>query len=228
MSVTQPTRWSEYYTPPLSAMGAIVLPYRFFVVKSAQQLGKPIPRIPILEGIVGGFRAAPTLGFTVGLQMVAQGVVEKWIRRGEGQPSFFEMFSSSALVGLISAPPLAAFNGLTMGRTIAQSIRGLSVRQTGAIVTRETSFLFALRINTPLGERMKLYFGENRTVEIVSAFMSGAIGSMIGHPADTALTLWQRGIAITSTGQLMRGGPAKAAAVGLFSIGYKLIGDVLK
>lgn len=141
---TQPNGWNDYLAPPISAMGAIVLPYRFFVQKSAQQLGRPIPRISFLEGIAGGLRTAPMIGFIVGTQMIAQEAIEKMIGGDKDHPSFFKMFASSALVGLISAPSLAAFNGLTLKQTVMDSVRRLSARQTGAIVARETSFFSLL------------------------------------------------------------------------------------
>jgi hypothetical protein len=95
---TQPTGWSDYIAPPISAMGAIVLPYRFFVQKSALQLGRPIPQISFWEGIAGGLRAAPTIGCIVGTQMIAQEAIEKMIGSDKDHPSFFKMFASSALV----------------------------------------------------------------------------------------------------------------------------------
>lgn len=109
-----------------------------------------------------------------------------------------------------------------------KSLKSLSAKQTGAILLRETSFLFSLRVSGPLSAAMKQHFGENKAVEFGSAFVSGTIGSLIGHPADTALTLWQKGMKVEKLRHTMRGAPAKALAVGGFSVCYKLVNKLLE
>ena len=66
-------------------------------------------------------------------------------------------------------------------------------------------------------------YGDNKAVEYSSAFVSGAIGNLIGHPADTALTLWQKEMKLQSFRQLMRGAPIKAVTLGGFSVCYQLV-----
>jgi hypothetical protein len=222
---------APYLIPPLAASVAIIPVFYGFVAKSAQQIGKPIPRMTIKEALKGGVQAAPTIGVIVGTQMIMQNAVEKALMENignNGKPSFTSMLVSSVIVGGISAPALAVFNGQTMGRTVTESLRSLSVKQTTAIVFRETSFLFSLIISGSVSEAMKRISGDNKAVEYSSAFVSGAIGSVIGHPADTALTLWQKGMKVECFRQSMRGAPMKALAVGGFSVFYKIAKDTFQ
>lgn len=228
VQIGQPSMWSSlapYLAPPLAASGAIIPAYYGFVAKSAQQLGKPIPKMPVLQVVKDSFKAAPTIGIIVGTQMVAQKLVETGLEKALGnknkKPSFSTMLISSMTVGLASAPALAIFNGQTMGRTIKESLSGLTKKQTAAIVLKETSFLFSVRITGPVSEAMKRVFGESEAVKYGSAFVSGAIGSIIGHPADTALTRWQKGLKIDSFRQSMNGVFTKAIALGIFSTCYE-------
>jgi hypothetical protein len=217
---------TPYVVPPVAASAAIVPVFYGFMAKSAQQLGNPIPRIGVLATLKEGCKAAPTIGAIVGTQMIVQSIVEKALQTGS-TPDFKTMIASAIIVGTASAPALAVFNGQTMKpkeQTVKQaaveSLKSLSPKQTLAIVSRETSFLFALRISEPVAEEMKRRFGAHPAVAYGSAFMSGVIGSLVGHPADTALTLWQKGKKVENIRQLMRGGPVKAATVGSFAICY--------
>jgi hypothetical protein len=201
---------------------AIVPVFYGFMVKSALQTGSPIPAFSMKTALWEGMKAAPTIGLIVGTQMVAQNLAEKGIMQltGNTEPQFISMLASSILVGAVSAAPLAVFNGMTMKQTARESLSSLTARQALAIVARETSFLFSLRISGPVGEVMKENLGDSRAVKVGAAFTSGAIGSLIGHPADTALTLWQKKQEIRSARQLMNGGAAKAVTVGVFTICY--------
>src|SRR3990167_6968774 len=188
------------------------------------------PKMNFKKTFTGGIKAAPTIGIIVGTQMIAQSHTEKCLMKITGKndkPNFPSMLASTIAVGIVSAPPLAVFNGQTMGCKAMESLKSLSVKQASAIVARETSFLFSLRISDPLGKKMKTIIGDNKVVEYSSAFFSGAIGSFIGHPADTALTLLQKGIQLKSFGQSMRGSPMKALATGGFSVFYKLAKEIL-
>lgn len=189
---SEQSRWFNWdqFNPIFAAAGAIVPPYYFFVRKSWEQQGKPVPSMTMREVVMGGVKAAPTIGTIVGTQMIVQALVEKALakarKNGDDQPpGFGTMLGSSAFVGGVSAPFLAIFNGQTMGLSPMQSLSALSPRQVAAIVTRETSFLFSLRISDPLSEQMKQIAGDNKAVEYGSAALSGGIGSVIGHPADT-------------------------------------------
>ncbi|MBS3904359.1 MAG: hypothetical protein KGZ39_03430 [Simkania sp.] len=225
-------RVAPYLIPPAAASAAIVPVFYGFIAKSALQVGAPIPKMPIIEVLKGGFKAAPTIGAIVGTQIAVQKAVEKVLAKGshgdQETASSARILASSMIVGGASAPALAVFNGQTMGRSIVESLKKLTAKQAGAIVVRETSFLFSLRISDPLGRAMKQVGGDNKAVEYGAAFTSGAIGSVIGHPADTALTLWQRNIQIDSFRSLMRGSPVKAVAVGGFAVCYKFIKEKLE
>jgi hypothetical protein len=214
-----------------AASSAIVIPFYGFMAKTDKQLGKPIPPWSRLA-LVKGIKAAPTIGVTVATQIATQKVFEELFKKSLEEKNqkfggFVSMVGSALAVGAISAPTLAAFNAQTAGRGVLESLRGLSIKQTGAIMTREASFLLSVRISDPLGEKMRQLIGDNKGVEYASTFASGAIGSVIGHPADTALTMWQEGLKIQSLRQLMRGGSIKAGACGFFTVGYKAVKELL-
>ncbi|MGK5594669.1 MAG: hypothetical protein ACSNEK_04845 [Parachlamydiaceae bacterium] len=225
-----PSHGVSYLTPPISASAAIVPFFYGFIAKSAQQMAQPLPKMTYREIFKEGLKVAPTVGFTVGAQMIAQHLTEKALSRKSkksDQPNFRTMLASSTLVGTISAPALASFNGQIMRRSTLQSLKTLSPKQVGAIASRETSFLFSLRMSDPLCDTVKRWYA-NTAMEYSSVFISGAIGSLVGHPADTALTLWQQGRKIKTPRQLMQGAPIKALAVGGFSVVYKLTKDAIE
>lgn len=161
--------------------------------------------------------------------MAAQRAVEALFKKmgNEAQePSLLQM-ASAAIVGLISTPPLAILNGQTMGYTTLGSLRALSWKQTSAITVRESSFLLAIRVSGPAAQAMRTHFGVSRPVEYGIAFMTGVVGALVGHAADTALSIWQKKRTILSPAQLAKGAPARALAVGGFSLCYKAASDWL-
>lgn len=208
---------APYLVPPAAASAAIVPCFFGFVAKSALQLDQPVPRMSAKEALWKGCKAAPTIGTIVGTQLVSQNVLEAAMSHFSGKTgeksSFEQMVLSSALVGAVSAPALAVFNGQTRGFSARESLRKLSPKQVGAIVTRETSFLFSLRISDALSAHMKNQFGESQAIDFSCAFLSGAVGSVVGHPADTALTRWQENLEVVSLKQATPGDAVKAGAV---------------
>lgn len=216
-----------YVVPPVAASVAIVPAFRDMIIKSAQQKGMPIPCLSFGTSMKEGLRAAPTVGAIVGTQMVIQGVIEKVLSGESKAKSLSSTLASSAIVGTASAPILAVFNGQTMGWTVRQSIQRFSVRQSVAIAIQETAFVGGLSIADQLSEAMKKSLGNNKTVDYTAAFVAGAIGSLTGHPANTALTRWQSRMPVDNFYQLMRGSMRKAKAVGIFSVVYKLGKEIL-
>jgi len=213
---------APYVVPPLAASAAIVPVFRDMVAKSAQQQGLPVLRMSMLEGLREGFRASPTVGIIVGTQMVFQSFCERAMAREPGQAGLPSMLASSAVVGAASAPVLAVFNGQTMGWGVRESLRRFSARQALAITVQETAFVFGLSAADRLAAVMKGRFGDNSVVEYTAAFTAGALGSLAGHPANTALTRWQKGMTVDNWRQSMLGAARKARAVGGFSVVYKL------
>ncbi len=177
----------------------------------------------VMQAFRAGAATAPNMGAIIATQLIAKRGVEKlFSKQEEGKASFSSMFLSAAIVGAISAPPLAIFNGQTMGRSAWQSVQGLQLRQIGAIVLRETSFLFALGISSPICAWMQQAAGDKdrKWIELPVAFVTGVTSGVVSHPADTALTLWQRKMKIESARQLMQGGFTRAIALGGFFVCY--------
>ncbi len=214
----------DWFAPPLVAGAAIIPPYYLFMAKSDLQLGNVMPKFRPRQVISSGVKAAPVIGGIVGTQMIAQKGFEVLWNRYVGKrdaPTFTSMLMSSLAVGTISVVPLAWFNGLTMGLSLPQVLRALTWKQSGAILVRETSFLGAIRISDPVSNEMKRKFGDNHLVDVISYFISGFFGSIVGHPADTALTRWQKGLKVEFGRQLLKGAGTKAFAAGTFTLLYK-------
>ncbi len=191
-----------------------------------------IPVMSFSQALKTGLQAAPTVSLLIGTQMIAQKKIEKGLEHYfpdsfSGQ-SWEKMLLSSALVGTVSILPLAIFNGKTMKKTAMESIKGLSLIQGIAIVSRETTFIVSQNAGDLVSEKLKRYLGENQCVDYFSAAASGAIGSVIGHPFDTLFTLDQKGLRPTRLSQLMRGVSTKAVTLAGFSVCYKAAGDLMK
>ncbi len=223
---------APYVNSSIAASAAIVPVFYGFVGKSSLQTGKPLPNMLPKEIFIGGLKAAPTIGITIGSQMFVQNMAEEALITYFGYTKenldFKAMLVSSIATGILSTPPLAMFNGQTMGRSVWLSLKSLSIKQTAAIVSRETSFLFSLRISDPISKAIKGIYGDNKIAEYGATFISGVALSVVGHPADTALTLWQKDLKVENPQQLMRGVFTRALAIGGFSILYKAAKETLK
>lgn len=225
MSFNIQNRWKSYAPyaiPPFAAGVAIVPVFYGLMAKSELQLGNPFPRMVPKQFLKSGFEAAPVLGTQVLVQMVIEEQIAK-----RSQPGFSTMLVSSIAVGALSTPLLAVLNGYTMEKSILDSLKGLTFKQTGAIVMRETSFLFSIRVSGTVSRAMKEVGGDHPLIEHGSAFVTGMIGSVFGHPADTALTLWQKNRAFAIS-QSMRGAAPRALACGGFTVIYRWINQALK
>jgi hypothetical protein len=214
-----------FVTPPVAASLSNLGTIYGFIAKSALQKGEGAPRMTPRSCLLAGIKTSPTIGAIVGTQMIAQRVLEK-ILNGEkstkkSATDFSSILFSTVVIGAVSAPLLAVFNGQTMGWNPMKALRMLSVRQAGAIVSRETGFLCGLRLSDPLAGAMQSHFGEGIVVDYTAAFFSGSVGALAGHPADTMLTLSQRGEKLARWSHLMRGGLYRSVAVGLFGVIYK-------
>ncbi len=213
--------------PAASATVAIVPVFYGLIAKSAKQKGSPTPLMKVRDLFQLSLKAAPSVGALVGSQIVAQSYVEKWIEEARGAKDLTSMATAAALVGTLTAPFSAIFNGITLKQSLSHSMRSMSGAQVLAITVRETSFLAAIRISKPLSQELKEQMGEKKSTEIISSFVSGAIGSVIGHPADTYLTRLQCNLQISAR-DLMRGSMIKAASVGCFTILYNEAKDTFK
>lgn len=213
---------------PVCAASVALLPaFRDFVAKGAKQKGQPVPHMTVLEGCRAGLTSAPTVGTIVGVQIVLQKVFEKALLGGNHQANVTSALASSALVAAASAPCLAVFNGQAMGQGVKETLHKLSAKQAVAIIAQETTFVGGLSLAGQLADQMKRLFGNNKAVEYAAAFTAGSVGSVVGHPFNTALTRWQAGLTVDHPRQLMWGVAYKARAVGIFSVAYKASKETL-
>ena len=212
----------SYAGPPGVASIALLPNFRDIIAKSCLQTGQVLPKISILQGIKRGLPAAPTIGGIVAMQMFLQKGVENNLIGETHKGSLWGMGISAAIVGGISAPCLALFNGQSMGWSVRESLSKFTLKQGVAITCQETAFVGGLCAADRLAIPMKQKLGDNKAVEYLAAFVAGVAGSLVGHPANTALTRWQSGQTIDSFRQLWWGALIKARAIGCFSVLYKL------
>jgi len=221
-SITDTIR--SYAAPPIAAAAAIVPSFRHLPAKSCLQKGLPISSLTMWEGMQAGFKAAPTVGCIVGAQMLLQTSLEQAVGN---QKNFASTLAAAGVVGALSSPCLAIFNGQTMGWGLRESLRKFSTKQGAAIAAQETVFVIGLSAADFVAAPMKKIFGDNKVVDYTAAFMSGAAGSLAGHPANTALTRWQCGMSVEPH-QLMWGAARKARAIGLFATWYTFGKEILQ
>ena len=207
-------------TPILAASAAIIPVFRELVAKSALQQGLPLPRIKIAEGLKMGALAAPNLGLIIGVQMTIQKRIETALAKQLNISGLPLTLASSAVVGFISSPILAVFNGTTMGWSVKRTLRKFTPKQGLAIMAQETAFIGGLNAADLLAKRMKPIVGDNKLVDYAAAFSAGLISSLAAHPANTAVTRLQNDLKVHPH-QLMWGASRRAPAMGLFSVLYK-------
>lgn len=173
----------------------------------------------------------------VGTQMVLQDLVKQTLVKTF--PNLFTEDSnkakasltlvSSALVGGLSSPFLAVYNGKTMMPpwSVRESLSRFSLKQAGAITLQETGFVAGLAAADLVSVSMKQVLGDNKPVEYSAAATSGALGSLVGHAGNTALTRWQNGMTVDNLRQLGWGSLRKARGNAVFAVVYKLGKEVL-
>lgn len=211
----------HYTIPPLAGAIAIIPAFHGMRVKSSLQIeGGDLATIKQMESLKLGLRAAPTVGLIVGAQMITQEKLEKTLFK---EKDVYSKLASSAMVGAISSPLLAYFNHQTLakGKPFVFATRiGL------ALTVQETAFVAALSGVDKVSFILKGVFGDNKATEYAAAYIIGGAGSIIGHPANTALTRWQNNLSAGSVKQLSYGLMTKAKATATFTLGYKVLKDV--
>lgn len=234
-STDQLLQWASFWpnmTAPVAAGSAIVPTFYGFAVKSAQQTERPLPRMTPYQAFVKGMSAAPTVGAIMGLQTYVQKKVVEYVHQYFGQEQNAQaspelLAASSIFAGAVSSPLYAILNGQSNNQRPLDSLRSLTFPQGAAITVREGAFFGGLTMAESVSDLAKRRFGKTKTVEYVSAFASGLIGTFLGHPADTALTRWQQGMTADLFRTAFRGAPTRTLAGGLFSVAYKFVKDKL-
>jgi hypothetical protein len=209
-----------------AASFAIVPVFPQFVAKSYQQLGQPVPRMTLSEALRGGFKAVPNTVVSVGVPVIIQRLIEQGMG-DSGEKSFRVLLGSSVVAGFLSSPFLACFNGHSMGWSLRKSLSRFTPKQCLAITAQETAFIVGLKATDQLAPLMKQEFGHNKVTEYGTAFIAGVIGSVVGHPANTAVTRWQNDLRVTSFRQSMLGASRRALGVGGFAVCFRIINATL-
>lgn len=214
-------------TAPLAAALAITPVYNFFANKSALQLGEPLPQLTLKERVKGGLKLSPSVGVVVGSQMGIQSLVEDALNEGQKEKNLANSLKSAAIVGTLTSPFVAAFNGKIRGMPLAKIMKSLkSPYMVGAVAAQETAFVGGISGADKVIVELKKRLGDNPLVNEMGAFVAGAFGSLAGHPANTAITRWQEGMKVRPE-HLMRGASQKAIGTGIFAVVYNLAKNIL-
>lgn len=207
----------------MAAAGCAMVPtYYGYAIKTAQQIGKPLPPITFETTLRGGFRTAPNIAFTVATQMTVQDIFQKIFSKKTADPSIPVILGSSGISGIVCSPLLAGFNGQTMNKPFFESVKSTTLKQTIAISFREASFIASVKVNEPLQLISKRKWGDQKWLAYATAFVSGSLGSIVSHPADTLLTLLQTEKPIQIS-HLMKGHWARTLATGFYVIIFEAI-----
>lgn len=206
------------FAPTLAATGAL-LPIAYGLdVRAAQQLERAVPRFSLSTSLRSSLKGGPL----VGVQLIAQDAIETYVKNHtQGLSNAMRVAGSSAVASVVTSPLLAVFNALFTKQNVLQALRNLSRWQVAYLVGREWCFLGSQAGVGPVRAAMKREWGDTPLVSHTAAFVSGAVGSLAGHPADTAFTRSQNNMTTSTGRQAMRGAPVKAVSVGVFSVVYQ-------
>lgn len=216
-----------YWKETLAASLAMIPVFYGYVVKSDRQLGRAVSKVTYKQGLYGGLKAAPLMGSVAAADLLMQDLLER--KRGikEKDAKWHHMLMTSMAISVCALPFNAIFNGYTIQRTAFQSLSMLSWKQGGALTCRDALYLFSLRLTAPISEALSDRWGEHPLINYGASFCAGAIGGALSHPADSALTIWQKGLNVKSLPQTLRGTQVKMLAAGSFALGYRAIHDFL-
>ncbi|GAB4227953.1 MAG: hypothetical protein Tsb0021_05030 [Chlamydiales bacterium] len=212
-------KFFKHVSPPLAASIAIIPTFYGFALKSARQLGDTSFHLTYRQSIKEGVKAAPINGIIVGTQLIAQNFLEGQFEKD----NHASIVISSLIVGGVSAPAYAIFNGQTMGKTARESLKNFSKYQALSIMFRETCFLFSLRISGPLNQKFKESYGENKVIKVATIFFTGSFGGIMTHPLDTYLTCLQKNVKVENVSHSLRGIIPRSFTVGSFAVCYNLL-----
>ena len=222
------------YAVPIAAASIAIVPAYFdFAAKSAIQIGEKPAGMGLKTAIKGGLGLSPVVAALVGTQMCLQWKVEQALVKAA--PNFFAgdsmaektllTLGASSIVGGLSSPVVAVFNDKlgVQSLGVRKTLSSMSIKTVCAISLQETGFVAGLAAAGLVSVPMKKIFGDNKGVEYLAAAVSGACGSLVGHPGNTVLTRSQNNMSIENLRQLTLGSFRRARGCAIFSVVYKLI-----
>lgn len=209
--------WEQIGVDSLAAGIAMVPVFPALMLKSAQQ--QQIRMHSNMREIVQqSLMGAPYVAAAVGIQLYTQRQCQDFLVEHyqlEKKHPMTTLLSCMA-VGIASCPLLAIMNGLTTKTPPLESLHGLRPWPVVAIIGRETTFVLSLKVNGMVGPLVKDRLGDSELADRVTAFLSGAVMSALNHPADTALTRWQKNLSMRDPRVWMRGSLVRSIAIGVF------------
>lgn len=214
--------WPEL-SKPVAASAAIVFPFREFMVKSRLQTNTTYHDITWSAGLKGGLQATKSAGPLVGAQTVIKEKLETNLKKKTELGDKAIAVASAVTVGFFSTPFVAVFNGHSMGWKWHQSLKKLNARQFAATTLQESGFVAGVTAAGKVSEVMKEHLGDYKVLDLAAAYVSGAAGSLAGHPGNTYITRDQANMKTAFTfQQLTLGAARRANGAGVFTVLYTL------
>jgi hypothetical protein len=196
----------HYIVPPIAAGCAIVPTYYFFARKSMYQLNLPRQQVLLRDAL----KVSPMISVSVGSQIILQNMLNEHTKH--------PVWLNSIIAAMLTSPFLAIFNGYTGGKTVYNSLKGLTLKQINYITFRESCFLFSMQASFMISDSTSRF----------AQFAAGFLGSILSHPADTLLTWSQTGLNLDARKHIMRGGLNRGIGTGLFVLFYNEIKDTIR
>lgn len=206
---------------------SLVPPYKYFIQKSQLQKGIHT-NVLFLEALRLGFYSMPNTAATLTVQLYSEEKIKELIQHYFQVKNPVAISICGSLFGALCASPLYdIMNRQMQGEHSALAVKGFLRNSYNFryIVGREFFFLGSLQASSPLSAEVKKYFGENMFTKNISYFISGALGSIAGHPFDTILTRQQSGLPLKLE-FLFIGCKSKAIGIGCFAVLFKNLQDI--
>ncbi len=115
------------------------------------------------------------------------------------------------------------------------TLRTFSPKQCLIITAQETAFFGGLSAADKLASILKERFGDNKVIDYTAAGLTGGLGSLAGHPFNTAVTRSQNKLPmdgfnrsfLSGCKQSIQRSLTKARAIAVFAVGYKFAKEML-
>ncbi len=192
-------KWAGEITAEIAIAGAANIPtFRYFAEKNGANCGTKLPINTKIRWILRGIQTAPSIGASVGLQLALQKGIENFQK---DPSSIINKVASAALVGLISSPFLAAFNGQLANQPYLMALRKAfnNPRIIMAITLRETSFIGALVLTDPVIGKMRAVWGDFKGLGFVVAGFTALAGAALGQIPDCISCRLQNNLKVIDT-----------------------------
>jgi hypothetical protein len=214
---------SPYIYQPISAALAITPLAKGLIRKSELQISLPKQKLGVYNALITGLKIAPTVGITVGSQMILEDVLKNKYGTQSEERNFFSNLKISAIVGFATSPLIAVFNAQSMNLPLKKALKTLSIRQLSLITIQESSFVAGMNSSDFLPKFQTESKVLEKAEKISKLFFSSFVGAFFGHIPNTLLTRSQHGLVTNKISILFKGSFTRSFTIGSFSVLYHAI-----